>query len=98
MIGQQAGALLVGDAKQRSALYAFLRSPILAASSAATFESLHVLLEGGAVLFDSSASARCRSAAGFKVGAVDADVGSRAQQLQVLLARVQNTTALHIKD
>ncbi len=34
MIGQQAGALLVGDAKQRSALYvyAFLRSSILAAS------------------------------------------------------------------
>jgi hypothetical protein len=89
MIGQEAGALLVGDAKQRSALYAFLRSSILAASSAAAFESLRVLLEGGAVLFDSSASARCRSgAAGFKVAALDADVGSRAQQLQVLLARV----------
>jgi hypothetical protein len=65
MIGQQAGALLVGDAKQRSALHAFLRftrSSILVASSAAPFESLRVLLEGGAVLFDSSASARCRSA------------------------------------
>jgi hypothetical protein len=34
----------------------------------------------------------------FEVGALDADVGSRAQQLQVLLARVQNTTAVHIKD
>jgi hypothetical protein len=44
------------------------------------------------------ASARCRSgAAGFKVGALDADVGSRTQQLQALLARVQNTT-VHIKD
>ncbi len=64
MIGQRAGALLVGDAKQRSALCAFLRDKllsILAASSAAPFESLHVLLEGGAVLFDSSASTRCRS-------------------------------------
>ena len=55
MIGQQADALLVGDAKQRSALYAFLRSSILAASSVAPFESLRVLLEGGAVLFDSRA-------------------------------------------
>jgi hypothetical protein len=63
VIGQQADALLVGDAKQRSALYAFLRSSILVASSAAPFESLHVLLEGGAVLLDSSASARCRSGA-----------------------------------
>jgi hypothetical protein len=34
----------------------------------------------------------------FEVGALDADVGSRAQQLQALLARVQNTTAVHIKD
>ena len=55
MIDRQAGALLVGDAKQRSALYAFLRSSILAASSAAPFESLRVLLEGVAVLFDSRA-------------------------------------------
>jgi hypothetical protein len=55
MIGQQAGVLLVGDAKQRSAFYAFLRSSILVASSAATFESLRVVLEGGAVLFDSRA-------------------------------------------
>jgi hypothetical protein len=55
MIGQQGGALLVGDAKQRSALYAFLRSSILVASSAAPFESLRILLEGGAVLFDSRA-------------------------------------------
>ena len=58
MIGQQAAALLVGDAKQRSALYAFLRdnsSSILVASSAAPFESLRILLEGGAVLFDSRA-------------------------------------------
>jgi hypothetical protein len=63
------------------------------------FESLHVLLEGGAVLFDSSASARCRSgAAGLKSAALDADVGSRDQQLQALLVRVQNTTAVHIKD
>jgi hypothetical protein len=51
MIDQQADALLVGDAKQRSALYAFLRSSILAASSVAPFEPLRVLLEGGAVLF-----------------------------------------------
>jgi hypothetical protein len=51
MIGQQAGALLVGDAKQRT----FLRSSILVASSAAPFESLRILLEGGAVLFDSRA-------------------------------------------
>ena len=29
MIGQRAGALLVGDAKQRSALYAFLRDKLL---------------------------------------------------------------------
>jgi hypothetical protein len=29
MIGQQAAALLVGDAKQRSALYAFLRDPFI---------------------------------------------------------------------
>jgi hypothetical protein len=48
-------ALLVGDAKQSSALYDFLRSSILVASSAAPFESLRVLLEGGAVLFDSRA-------------------------------------------
>ncbi len=34
----------------------------------------------------------------FEVGVLDADVGSRAQQLQSLLARVQNTTAVHIKD
>jgi phage terminase large subunit-like protein len=34
----------------------------------------------------------------FEIGALDADVGSRAQQLQALLARVQNTTAVHIKD
>jgi hypothetical protein len=34
----------------------------------------------------------------FKVGALDADVGSRAQQLQAMLARVQSTTAVHIKD
>ncbi len=34
----------------------------------------------------------------FEVGALDVDVGSRAQQLQALLARVQNTTAVHIKD
>jgi hypothetical protein len=39
-MGQQADALLVGDAKQRSTLCA----SIVAASSAATFESLHVLL------------------------------------------------------
>jgi hypothetical protein len=39
-----------------------------------------------------AASARCRSgAAGFEIGALDADVGSCAQQLQLLLARVQNT-------
>jgi hypothetical protein len=97
VIGQQAGALLVGDAKQRSALYAFLRSPILAASSAATFESLRILLEGGAVLLDSSASARCRCGAAVSKSARDADVGSRTQQLQALLARVQNT-AVHIED
>jgi hypothetical protein len=34
----------------------------------------------------------------FEIGALDVDVGSRAQQLQALLARVQNTTAVHIKD
>jgi hypothetical protein len=34
----------------------------------------------------------------FEVGALDADVGSPAQQLQALLARVQNTAAVHIKD
>ncbi len=34
----------------------------------------------------------------FEIGALDADVGSRAQQLQALLARVQNTIAVHIKD
>ena len=33
----------------------------------------------------------------FEIGALDADVGSRTQQLQALLARVQNT-AVHIKD
>jgi hypothetical protein len=38
MIGQRAYALLLGNAKQRSALFAFLRSSILAASSAAPFE------------------------------------------------------------
>jgi hypothetical protein len=38
MIGLQADALLVADGKQRSALYEFLRSSILAASSAAPFE------------------------------------------------------------
>jgi hypothetical protein len=38
MIGQRVYALLLGDAKQRSALYEFLRSSILAASSAAPFE------------------------------------------------------------
>jgi hypothetical protein len=61
---------------------------------------LRVLLEGSTVLFDSSASARwCRSgAAGFEVGALDVDVGSRAQQLQALLAGIKNTTAVHIKD
>jgi hypothetical protein len=91
VIDQQVGALLVGDAKQRSALYAILRSSILAASSVATFESLHVLLEGGAVLFDFLECEREVSQwrRRFKVGALDADVGSRAQQLQALLARVQ---------
>jgi hypothetical protein len=97
MIGLQAGALLVGNAEQRSALNEFLRdksSSILVASSAAPLESLRVLLEGGAVLFDFLECEReesqwCRR---FKVGVLDADVGSRA------LARVQNTTAMHIKD
>jgi hypothetical protein len=100
MIGQWADAMLVGDAKQRSALYAFLRSSILASSSVAPFESLHVLLEGGAVLFDFLECEREVSQwrRRFEIGALDADVGSRAQQPQALLARVQNTTAVHIKD
>jgi hypothetical protein len=34
----------------------------------------------------------------FEVGALDADVGSRAQRLQALLAGIKNTTAVHIKD
>jgi hypothetical protein len=34
----------------------------------------------------------------FEVGALDADVGSRAQQLQALLARVQNTTAVQCRS
>jgi hypothetical protein len=90
MIGQQADALLVGDAKQRSALYAFLRD-IAARRSwrRRRRRPLYVLLEGG-VLFDSSASARCRSGAAVSVGALHADVGSRAQQLQALLARAKS--------
>jgi hypothetical protein len=43
MIGQRAYALFVGDAKQRSALYAFLRSSILVASSVAPFEPLRAM-------------------------------------------------------
>jgi hypothetical protein len=95
MIGQQADALRVGDA---SALYAISCSSILVASSAATFESPRVLLEGGAVLFDSCKREVSQWRRRFEVGALDADVGSRAQQLQALLARVQNTTAVHITD
>ncbi len=94
MIGQQADALLAGDAKQRSALYAFLRSAILAASSAAPLESLRVLLEGGAVLFDFLECEREVSQwRRFEIGALDADVGSRAQQLQALLARPEHCRA-----
>jgi hypothetical protein len=67
--------------------------------AAAPFESLRVLLEGRrrAVRLECEreVSQWCRR---FEVGALDADVGSRAQQLQALLARVQNTTAVHIKD
>jgi hypothetical protein len=55
MIGQQGGALLVGDAARSTRSRATSCSSILVASSAAAFESLRVLLEGGAVLFNSRA-------------------------------------------
>jgi hypothetical protein len=101
MNGQQADALLVGDAKQRSALYAFLRDKLLVDPGGVV---------GGAFRV-AACSARGRRRAvrlecerevsqwrrRFEVGVLDADVGSRAQQLQALLARVQNT-AVHIKD
>jgi hypothetical protein len=50
------------------------------------------------MFYSRAAPCCCSGAAGFEIGALDADVGSRAQQLQALLARVQNTTAVHIKD
>jgi hypothetical protein len=49
------------------------------------------------MFYSRAAPCCCSGAAGFEIGALDADVGSRAQQLQALLARVQNT-AVHIKD
>jgi hypothetical protein len=102
MIDQQAAALLVGDAKQRSALYAFLRDKLLVDPGCVVGGDVRV----------AACSTRGRRRAvrlecgrevsqwrrRFEVGALDADVGSRAQQLQALLARVQNTTAVHIKD
>jgi hypothetical protein len=102
MIGQRAGALLVGDAKQRSALYAFLRDKLLVDPGCVV---------GGAVRVAACSTRGRRRAVRlecerdlsqwrrrFEVGALDEDVGSRAQQLQALLAGIKNTTVVHIKD
>jgi hypothetical protein len=101
MIGQQPGALLMGDAKQRSALYEFLRDKLLVDPGCVV---------GGVRVAACSARERRRAVRlecerevsqwrrRFEIGALDADVGSCAQQLQALLVRVQNTTAVHIKD
>jgi hypothetical protein len=86
---------------------------ILAASSTAPLEALRVLLEalnehrdavggwasGGAVLLDFLECDRqvAQWRRRFEVAALESDRALRAEQLQALLARVQNT-AVHIKD
>jgi hypothetical protein len=61
----------------------------------APFEPLRVLLEGGGVLFDFLECEHEVSQWYRRFEILDVDVGSRAQQPQALLARVQYTTAVH---
>jgi hypothetical protein len=99
MIGQRAAALLVGDAKQSSALLRVLALVdrggvvggdvrVAACCTRGRRRAVRLECEREVVL------QWCRR---FEIGALDAVVGSRAQQLQALLARVQNT-AVHIED
>jgi hypothetical protein len=92
MIGQQADALLVGDAKQRSALYAFLRSvdPGCVVGGAVRVAAYFARGRRRAVRLSRVRARGVAVRRGFEVGALDADVGR-------LLARVHNT-AVHIKD
>jgi hypothetical protein len=94
MIGQQADALLVGDAKQRVPALVdpgcVVVGDVRVAACCARGRRRVVRLE-----CEREVSQWRRR---FEVGALDADVGSRAQQLQAMLARVQNATAVHIKD
>jgi hypothetical protein len=94
MIGQQAGALLVGDEKQRSALHAFPRDKLL-------------VDPGGVVGGDVRVAACCtrgrRRAVRlecerevlqwrrrFEIGALDADVGSRSAAAGVACAHQEH--------
>jgi hypothetical protein len=84
MIGQRADALLLGNAKQRSALFAFLRSSVVGrdvqvAACSARGRRRAVRLECEREVSHRSGAAGSKSACS-------------------TFARVQNTTAVHIKD